>query len=61
MSKNFELLREEGRAQELFGLPVAESAPVPPAVQTAGMPAVEIEGMARIEVMKLVQRLFLSA
>jgi Mrp family chromosome partitioning ATPase len=63
MSKNFELLREEGRAQELFGLQPAESRAVPPVPvpQLSGTPAVEVEGLARTEVMKLVQRLFLAS
>jgi protein-tyrosine kinase len=63
MSKNFELLREEGRAQELFGPQTGESRAVPPAavMPLAGTPALEVDGMARTEVMKLVQRLFLSS
>jgi Mrp family chromosome partitioning ATPase len=63
MSKNFELLREEGRAQELFSLQTGEGAAVSPApvIPLAGTPALEVDGMARTEVMKLVQRLFLSS
>jgi polysaccharide biosynthesis transport protein len=63
MSKNFELLREEGRAQELFELQTSESTAVSPVpvIPLSGTPALEVEGMARIEVMKLVQRLFLSS
>jgi len=63
MSKNFELLREEGRAQELFGPQTTETRAVSPApvIQLAGTPALEVEGMARTEVMKLVQRLFASS
>jgi len=63
MSKNFELLREEGRAQELFSLQTGETAAVSPApvVPLVGTPALEVDGMARTEVMKLVQRLFFSS
>lgn len=63
MSKNFELLREEGRIQELFGLQTGESRTLPPAPlvpQLSGMPALEVDGLARTEVMKLIQRIFLS-
>jgi Mrp family chromosome partitioning ATPase len=61
MSKNFELLRDEGRAQELFGTQTIESRPIAPKAPLSGTPAVEIEGMARTEVMKLVQRSLLSS
>jgi Mrp family chromosome partitioning ATPase len=64
MSKNFELLREGGMAQELFAPHSEESRAVPvapPVIQLSGTPAVEVEGMARTEVMKLIQRLFLSS
>jgi Mrp family chromosome partitioning ATPase len=59
MSKNFELLREEGRAQELFGLPTEETATAPAAIEPAATPALVMEGMAHAEVTKLVNRLFL--
>lgn len=60
MSKNFELLQEQGRVQELLDPHANKSTAVRPEIPFSGTPAVEIEGMARTEVMKLVQRLLLS-
>jgi Mrp family chromosome partitioning ATPase len=61
MSKNFELLREEGQVHELFGQQTGESRAVPLATHLSATPALEVEGLARTEVMKLVQRLFFAA
>jgi protein-tyrosine kinase len=61
MSKNFELLREEGKAHELFSQQTGETRSVPPATNFSVTPALEVEGLARTEVMKLVHRLFFAA
>jgi protein-tyrosine kinase len=60
MSRNFELLHEAGKVQELLRQrPVEHSAPTPISL-VPGTPALQIEGRAREEVNKLVQRLFLT-
>ncbi len=58
MSRNFELLHEAGKVQDMLRqrLEVAAS----PTVVVGGTPAVQIDGMAREEVTKLVQNLFLT-
>jgi len=60
MSKNFELLYQTGKAQEMLQVDAQpESSPLAPSEQTLSTPALEIEGMAREELSKLVHRLFL--
>jgi Mrp family chromosome partitioning ATPase len=59
MSRNFELLHEAGKVQELLRQRLVEPAPAPMPLEP-GTPAVRIEGRAREEVSKLVQRLFLT-
>jgi len=58
MSRNFELLHEAGKVQEMLRqrLEVTSS----PAMVVTGSPALHIEGAARDEVLKLVQSLFLT-
>jgi Mrp family chromosome partitioning ATPase len=58
MSRNFELLHEAGKVQDMLRqrLEVAAS----PTLVVTGSPALHIEGTARDEVMKLVQSLFLA-
>ncbi len=68
MSRNFELLHEAGRVQEMLRKPVEIRRPVeeshvvaaPAAPIRPSAPAIEIAAPARDEVLKLVQRLFLS-
>ncbi|HXW99789.1 MAG TPA: CpsD/CapB family tyrosine-protein kinase [Candidatus Acidoferrales bacterium] len=66
MSRNFELLHEAGKVQDMLSQPVEmrklidESPLPPPAPILPSTPAIQTEGIARDEVMKLVQRLFLS-
>jgi Mrp family chromosome partitioning ATPase len=59
MSRNFELLHEAGRVQEMLREQVDEAVPERAAF-FPGTPTLQIEGMAREEVTKLVQRLFLT-
>jgi protein-tyrosine kinase len=60
MSKNFELLYQTGKAQEMLQVDAkAESTTLAPAELSPCVPALEIEGMARGELSKLVHRLFL--
>jgi Mrp family chromosome partitioning ATPase len=59
MSRNFELLHEAGKVQELLRERLADATPSP-AIFVPGNPSLQIEGMAREEVTKLVQRLFLT-
>src|SRR5579863_3701562 len=62
MSRNFELLYQTGKAQEMLQ---SESAPIidatPSAETFGGTPALEIDGKTRGELGKLVQRLFLTS
>jgi len=61
MSRNFELLHEAGKVQEMLRQRMeAPAAAAPPAVLVPGTPAVHVEGPARDELAKLVQRLFLA-
>jgi Mrp family chromosome partitioning ATPase len=60
MSRNFELLHEAGKAQEILRRRLEEAAPSP-AIFVPGTPALQIEGTAREEITKLVQRLFLTS
>lgn len=61
MSRNFELLHEAGKAQEMLRQRTPEYVP-PAAAETfvPGSPSLPIDPGAREEVTKLVQRLFLS-
>jgi len=60
MSRNFELLHEAGKVQEMLRQRI-EVPPAPsPILLVPGSPAVKIEGVAREEVTKLVHRLFLT-
>lgn len=62
MSRNFELLFEAGKAQEMLRQRTEQQQPPvdsPGEEFVPGTPALQIEGGAREEVMKLVQRLFL--
>jgi protein-tyrosine kinase len=58
MSRNFELLYEVGRAQDLLNTD-GEPQVIPQPDFSVSVPALEIEGMAREEVTKLVHRVFL--
>jgi Mrp family chromosome partitioning ATPase len=61
MSKNFELLHQIGKAQEVLQSEMAPSlGPAVPAEAFAGTPALEIDRKTREEVGRLVQRLFLA-
>jgi Mrp family chromosome partitioning ATPase len=60
MSRNFELLHEAGKVQELLRQRLVEQAGPTPILLDPGTPALQIEGRARDEVSKLVQRLFLT-
>jgi protein-tyrosine kinase len=60
MSRNFELLHEAGRVQELLRQRVIEQAGPAPVLLVPGTPSVHIDGVAREEVSKLVQRLFFA-
>jgi len=60
MSRNFELLHEAGKAQEILRRRLEVAAPSP-VMFVPGTPALQIEGTAQEEVTKLVQRLFLTA
>jgi polysaccharide biosynthesis transport protein len=60
MSRNFELLHEAGRAQEMLRQRAEQPrTPSSPAVFVPSAPTLQIEGIAREQVTKLVQRLFL--
>jgi Mrp family chromosome partitioning ATPase len=59
MSRNFELLHEAGRVQEMLRQRL-EVTPQSPTLVVTGSPALHIEGPAREEVLKLVQNLFLA-
>jgi protein-tyrosine kinase len=60
MSKNFELLYQTGKAQEMLHVDAKpEATTLAPADLSPSAPALEIEGMAREELSKLVHRLFL--
>jgi Mrp family chromosome partitioning ATPase len=60
MSRNFELLFEAGKAQEMLRQRAEQSTAEPSSGEfVPGTPALQIEGIAREEVVKLVQRLFL--
>jgi Mrp family chromosome partitioning ATPase len=60
MSKNFELLYQTGKAQDMLHVDAEpESTSLAPAELSRPIPALEIEGMAREELSKLVHRLFL--
>lgn len=62
MSRNFELLHEAGKAQDMLRQRAVEYvAPTAPETFVPGTPSLQIEGMAREEVTKLVQRLFLTS
>jgi Mrp family chromosome partitioning ATPase len=63
MSRNFELLHEAGKAQDMLRQRVVEFAAPAAAPETfvPGTPSLQIEGAAREEVTKLVQRLFLTS
>jgi Mrp family chromosome partitioning ATPase len=59
MSRNFELLYQMNKTQEILQTdsePAAET--LVPVEVTAGAPTLELDGMAREEISKLVQRLF---
>jgi protein-tyrosine kinase len=60
MSKNFELLYQVGKAEDMLR---ADADPAPKVIVSADLsqstPAIEIDGMAREEMTKLVHRLFL--
>jgi Mrp family chromosome partitioning ATPase len=60
MSRNFELLHEAGKVQELLRQRLVEHVPASPVVLVSGTPSVSIGGVAREEVRNLVQRLFLT-
>jgi Mrp family chromosome partitioning ATPase len=69
MSRNFELLHEAGKVQEMLRKPVEIRKPVeesrvvgtaPAAPLLPSTPAIQTEGPVREEILKLVQRLFLS-
>jgi len=60
MSRNFELLHEAGRVQDMLRQRVVEEAIPEPAEFVPGSPILPMESMAREEITKLVQRLFLS-
>src|SRR6202451_3339579 len=59
MSRNFELLYQMNKTQEILQTD-SEPAVVPlvPVEVTTGAPTLELDGMAREEISKLVQRLF---
>jgi Mrp family chromosome partitioning ATPase len=61
MSRNFELLFEAGKAQEMLRQRMEQQQPPVDSSEefVPGTPALKIEGAAREEVTKLVQRLFL--
>ncbi len=58
MSRNFELLHEAGKVQDMLRQRLGVTS-APPLV-VGGTPAVQIDGLARDEVLKLVQSLFLA-
>lgn len=60
MSRNFELLHEAGKVQEMMRQRIEVPATPSPILLVPGSPAVKIDGAARDEVTKLVHRLFLS-
>lgn len=60
MSRNFELLHEAGKVQELLRQRVIDQSAHSPVLLVPGTPSVQIEGVARDEVNKLVQRLFFA-
>jgi len=61
MSKNFELLYQTGKAQEMLQVDAKpESTMLAPADLSNSAPTLRIEGMAREELGKLVHRLFLA-
>lgn len=59
MSRNFELLHEAGKVQDMLRQRLDVAAPSPTLVVT-GSPALHIDGAVRDEVLKLVQSLFLA-
>lgn len=59
MSRNFELLHEAGKVQDMLRQRL-EVAPSSPTLAVTGSPALRIHGAARDEVLRLVQSLFLS-
>jgi capsular exopolysaccharide synthesis family protein len=62
MSRNFELLYQMRKTQEMLQTdsePAAPGTAVPAEAFTAAVPALEIDGVTREEIGKLVQRLFL--
>ena len=60
MSKNFELLYQTGKAQEMLQAEVEQESSIPPLSEVdTSTPALEIDGMPREEVTKLIHRLFL--
>jgi succinoglycan biosynthesis transport protein ExoP len=59
MSRNFELLQEAGRAQDMLQQRIQDYTAPSPALFVPGTPALQIKGMAREEVTRLIQRLFL--
>lgn len=59
MSRNFELLHEAGRVQEMLRQRL-EVTPQSSTLVVTGSPALHLEGPAREEVLKLVQNLFLA-
>jgi polysaccharide biosynthesis transport protein len=59
MSKNFELLHEAGRVQEMFRQRMEQAVPGAVDEFVPGPPVLPVDGMAGDEVEKLVQRLFL--
>jgi Mrp family chromosome partitioning ATPase len=61
MSRNFELLHEAGKAQEMLRQRIEVPVAAAPVLLVPGAPAVQIDGAARQEVTKLVQRLFMAA
>jgi capsular exopolysaccharide synthesis family protein len=61
MSRNFELLHEAGKAQEMLRQRMEQPVASAPAEFVPGTPALQMEEAAREEVTKLVHRLFLMS
>jgi Mrp family chromosome partitioning ATPase len=59
MSRNFELLHEAGRVQDMLRQRL-EVTPSSPTLVVTGSPALHIDGPARDEILKVVQTLFLG-
>jgi len=61
MSRNFELLHEAGKVQEMLRQRIETPVATAPVVMIQGAPSLQIDDAAREEVNKLVQRLFLAS